>query len=389
MSHEKLTFFQQVLELDPDSRLFFPLARLYFEHDQIEEARQTLSKGLERHPQHFEAKLLLANIMTHQGENEQAKKICRDLFALFKDNRDFWENLSSMLFSSGEKDLSLAAAFFARSGSDRAITWADVLQAGLDSMGAQFDRTRPFSAEDISVTNDAHRQGPEYSETLQPTDLTHETLEHDTLESPEPNGSEPQSLSISETAELDTKESLSETRPQTEDDLQSDQAFSAEARAFDMAGEPQDHPEVVDIDQEIIPETSSDQPLPSREVESPVKQDLKDGEDEFEEPEEIADFDIESETRTKSMADILFKQEEYTKALDIYRELWRESLPGKERKMLEEMIAGVEQAMPHDQKQDQKEQVAEDESPGEKVDEKTEAIDFLMALADRLEAKSK
>jgi tetratricopeptide (TPR) repeat protein len=389
MSHEKLTFFQQVLELDPDSRLFFPLARLYFEHDQIEEARQTLSKGLRRHPQHFEAKLLLANIMTHQGEYEQAKKICRDLFSLFKDNRDFWENLSSMLYNSGEKDLSLAAAFFARSGSDRAITWADVLQAGLDSLGAQFDRTRPFSAEDITVTNDAHMQGPEYSETLQPNDLTHENLEHETLESPEPTGSEPQSSSISETDEQDTKESLSETRLQTEDNLESDQTIFAEALEFDLAGEPQDHPEVVDIDQEIIPEAYSDQPLPSSEVVIEVKQDLRDGEDEFEEPEEIADFDIESETRTKSMADILFKQEEYAKALDIYRELWRGSLPGKERKMLAEMIASVEEAMLHDQKQDQKEQVAEDESLEKKVDEKTEAINFLMALADRLEAKSK
>lgn len=386
---DKLTFFEQVLELDPDSKLFFELARLYFEHNQIPKARDTLSKGLKRHPQHFEAKLLLATILTHEGEQEQARQICRDIFALFRTNRDFWNNLSTILYNQGEKDLSLAAAFFARSGSSRAITWADVLQAGLDSLGEKFDHSQPFNAEDISVTDDSQIPDPASQEPLQNEDPVHQAREDSPEILPDSKKTESEPVGFDLTDEQDIAESTPEQKPELQDYEQDDKSFLAEAREFDVAGEPQDHPEIIDIDQEVITELPSDEPYLTDTAEDSVKQDFMERDDEYEDPEELTDFDIGSEARTKSMADILFRQDEYAKALDIYRELWRASLPGKERKDLEELITAAEQAILLQEKEGEQDRISPDKDTAAESKDKEEAINFLMALADRLEAKSR
>lgn len=301
MNEDKTKFYEKVLELEPGSRLFFPLARQYYEQKQMSRARQVLSEGLQKHPDHFEARLLFAAILNQGGDQEKARKIYSEIFALLRDNQDFWENLSAILSGRDEKDLSLAAAFFARSGKNNSFTWTDVLKSGLENLG--------------TIPENSPAQGTIFFEDHADTGRF--------------------SKSGSQTDEQDVKAGQAET------------------------------------------------------AENTMAYDLEKYENEFEDPEEWADFDIDNEARTKSMADILFGQEEYAKAYDIYRELWHKSLPGKERRELERMMARSEQAMSlEDQLLDQNHAPIEDDPGTKKGYDKKEAIEFLMTLADRLEAKS-
>ncbi|MFP4397418.1 MAG: hypothetical protein ACLFPY_04935 [Desulfonatronovibrio sp.] len=228
----------------------------------------------------------------------------------------------SILSSRDENDLSLAAAFFARSGSDKPITWTEVLRAGLDSltekpMPGEFPGPAKPDEEDIQI-------------------------EAATDEPPGP--------------EQESRESLAGA---------ADSGFS--------------------------PATEQETDFPSSAAEPGEDESLDNAarEEEFEEPEEMADFDIENEARTRSMADILYGQEEYAKALDIYQELWRNSLPGDDLRELEGMIARTKKALSEDkQNQDENSENEEDKRAGSKKKDTSEAVDFLMTLADRLEAKS-
>ncbi len=356
MSEEKIRFYQEVLELDPGSKVFFPLASLYFKQDQVQKARETLASGLKKDPLHFEARLLMAEIHNLQGEADKAGRIYSDIFSLLRKYPDFWENLSLSLRADGQKDLALAAAFFARSGMDGSITWADILQSGLDSIlsraGQSFDSQFPGQQ--------------------QPEDTPEPLPENTGLKL------EPDSPSPPEAGQPEAETSHPSIIPQPPVDK--DQSHVHLDRALESG---------VDQDHDARPQTDQDGQdkwnavLKSRPDGSGIESDLED----FEEPEELEDFAIEDEARTRSMADVLLGQEEFGKALDIYRELWRRSLPGDERKELETIIARTEQAMSTDDRY--RPDPARSETPQkDRQDRKREAADFLKSLADRLEARS-
>ncbi|MFO7728940.1 MAG: tetratricopeptide repeat protein [Desulfonatronovibrio sp.] len=327
MSDDKIKFYEQVLELEPESRLFFPLARLYFQQNELPKARKVLQKGLDKHAQHFEARLLLASILIREGDTAQARQIHQKIFALLKNDHHFWESLVSILSSQDEKDLSLAAAFFARSGSDKPVTWTGVLRAGMNSLTEKRVQNKlPEPAEPDEGNIEAE------------------------VAADEPTGSEQGEMGSRpglDTSSADDSRLSHDPDPNT--DFPTSTAEQGENKSLDTAAQG----------------------------------------DEFEEPEEMTDFDIENEARTRSMADILYGQEEYAKALDIYQELWRNSQPGDDLKEIEELIAGSKQALSGEEQgsNDNSEAQGNKEVENEKKDT-SEAVDFLMNLADRLEAKS-
>ena len=46
---EKIEWYKEVLELEPNSKVFFPLARMLAEEQRFDEAVAVLEHGLERH----------------------------------------------------------------------------------------------------------------------------------------------------------------------------------------------------------------------------------------------------------------------------------------------------------------------------------------------------
>ena len=64
---EKIEWYQEVLKLDPDSKVFFPLAKLLRDSQQPDKAIEVLRAGLQHSSVFFEARLLLIQILFEQS----------------------------------------------------------------------------------------------------------------------------------------------------------------------------------------------------------------------------------------------------------------------------------------------------------------------------------
>ena len=298
---DKLKCYEEALAIDPGSKLFFPLAKLYLDNEQIEKAEEVLRSGLEKYPEHLEAKLLLAHICVLQGNKKEGEKICASIFSLLNGNNLFWSVLEDFFVQKGDVDLALALRFLALHARGERLTWGNVLNAGLLA-----------------------------------------------LESSEGTGHESGAVEV-EAEQIGDRESGSRA------------VFAGPAEVRDKTG---------DVDLEIN--------------ENMVEK--------FDDVEEVKDLNFEQEARTISLADLLFEQEEYAKALDIYEELLQTSISDVERKELESRINEIKGILAGEESASGDSLAMEnDEYDGEKsveLDGQSEVIDFLSRLAERLEARA-
>ena len=141
---EKIDWYQEVLELEPGSKVFFPLARLLAEDRQLERAVQTLRHGLDRHPEFIEARLYLIDLLFRHGQLEQCEEQIGLLSPLFSRYEGFWQAWGSSVAASGkEGDAGLALNFLAAAFQQRSLTLADVLSRGLEAVLRQEGQAAP------------------------------------------------------------------------------------------------------------------------------------------------------------------------------------------------------------------------------------------------------
>ncbi len=123
--NEKIDFYKEILEQDPQSKLFFPLAKLYIEKKDIENAIMVLKKGIEIHPDHIEARLMLIELLRENGEMDNMEPHLEKLENLFNQYPMFWRYWATYLAKKGNKDLagfiSLIGAYFQIKDSNHTI----------------------------------------------------------------------------------------------------------------------------------------------------------------------------------------------------------------------------------------------------------------------------
>lgn len=131
----KIKWFKEVLELEPGSKVFFPLARLYFEDGATDEAVTTLRQGLERNPDHLEARILLIEVLMHIGEHDAAQEEVEAVGAVLANYPFFWRAWAQTL-GAKSKDGALALSFLASQFQGKTISWSKIMEKGLQSLFA-------------------------------------------------------------------------------------------------------------------------------------------------------------------------------------------------------------------------------------------------------------
>ncbi|WP_320169875.1 tetratricopeptide repeat protein [Maridesulfovibrio sp.] len=129
----KIEWYQEVLALEPSSKVFFPLARLYVEMGSHEKAVTTLRMGLDRHPDYLEARLLLVETLTRLERESEAKAAIAPLTRLFSSYPSFWKTWGDSV-SEGNPDVAGAMAFLFSALHGSPISWSDVMSEGIKQL---------------------------------------------------------------------------------------------------------------------------------------------------------------------------------------------------------------------------------------------------------------
>ncbi|WP_321403968.1 tetratricopeptide repeat protein [Maridesulfovibrio sp.] len=129
----KIEWYQEVLALEPSSKVFFPLARLYVEMGSLEKAVTTLRMGLDRHPDYLEARLLLVETLAKLDRDSEAKAAVAPLTRLFSSYPSFWKMWGASV-SEGNSDVAGAMAFLFSALHGSPVSWSDVMAEGIKQL---------------------------------------------------------------------------------------------------------------------------------------------------------------------------------------------------------------------------------------------------------------
>ena len=88
---EKIEWYQEVLKLDPDSKVFFPLAKLLRDSQQPDKAIEVLRAGLRHSSVFLEARLLLIQILFEQSRSGECSEELSAVTGLLENYPAFWE----------------------------------------------------------------------------------------------------------------------------------------------------------------------------------------------------------------------------------------------------------------------------------------------------------
>jgi len=149
----KIDWYREVLELEPGSKVFFPLARLLVENGQLQDALSTLRLGLERHPEFIEARLYLIELLYKNGQLVQCESQVGQLTRLFSKYPGFWEAWGACAAGTEKRrDTSLTLRFLAMLFQHSHIGLSDVLEKGLDALAVPPEVTLLPSEPDVAVS---------------------------------------------------------------------------------------------------------------------------------------------------------------------------------------------------------------------------------------------
>lgn len=132
---QKIEWYREVLEIEPNSKIFFPLSRMLAKDGRPDEAIAVLRQGVGRHSDHVEARLFLVELLYTSGRVLELQQEVDVLSDLFKNYPGFWRAWGERLFdASATRDAGLAAIFLAAFLQNMPVSWAGVIEHGLKGL---------------------------------------------------------------------------------------------------------------------------------------------------------------------------------------------------------------------------------------------------------------
>ena len=132
---QKIEWYKEVLELEPGSKVFFPLARMQAEDGQTDAALSTLRHGLGRNPEHLEARLLLIDLLVGKKEVDGIWPEVDSVSQMLGAYPGFWTAWSERMSKSPQsRDAALALSFLSENLKGHSISWSDVIEYGLGQL---------------------------------------------------------------------------------------------------------------------------------------------------------------------------------------------------------------------------------------------------------------
>ena len=370
---EKIEWYKEVLELEPNSKVFFPLARLLAEAKRIDEAVEILEQGLARHEEFLEARLYLIELLHTANKLEACEKQVGRLTKMFSTYAGFWQAWAACINAAGDApDTAAMLRFLALSFSKGPVSLHEVINQGLASMtgGAEAQAqlfAQPQSARFESAQPQAH--------------ATHEA-EHILAEAAPVTAAAFAGQAAAERAAEPVADCFV-SGPEAAHDGESALAAIEHEILHDTADF---DPDLAMADDDALPSEAEEgvSPMLARGADAyaayaaPVTQTEAVVVDDADEAEER--FSL----RTRSMAEVLAEQGDIKGALDIYHELAAAAVHSEESADLRQRIATLTARLGNVQTVD----AVQPAASAEQASGKDKLISMLEALAERVEARA-
>ncbi|MBQ7618315.1 MAG: hypothetical protein IJS50_05515, partial [Desulfovibrio sp.] len=149
---EKINWYKEVLALEPNSKLFFPLARLLTKNGMVDEAISTLSRGLERHNEYLEARLYYIELLYRSKRLKEIEPELVKLQDMFAHYTGFWKAWAAFLAQSGSMDTSSIMRFLAIYFTHRDLSLHEIINKGLDALLREESLAKEGQAEEAMVS---------------------------------------------------------------------------------------------------------------------------------------------------------------------------------------------------------------------------------------------
>jgi tetratricopeptide (TPR) repeat protein len=143
--NSKIDWYREVLALEPGSRVFFPLAQLLRAGGRDQEAVAALRGGLAFHPDHLEAKFLLAELLDAPGQPENAAELAETLdclSAILSRYPSFWTQWADRL-AADSREAALAARLLAAHLGGTALDLLGILEQGVAAQTSSAAAAKP------------------------------------------------------------------------------------------------------------------------------------------------------------------------------------------------------------------------------------------------------
>ena len=370
---EKIEWYKEVLELEPNSKVFFPLARLLSEAGRTDEAVEILEQGLARHEEFLEARLFLIELLHTANRLEACEKQVGRLTKMFSTYAGFWQAWAACINAAGDApDTAAVLRFLALNFSKGPVSLHEVINQGLASLsgaGAAAGARSSLQARSEAAIPAA---GPSAHEAAFATAST--SAHQAVTEAAAP---------VAEAAEQLVAAPVLATAMHD-----ADAQLDADVHINDVdAHDPIDFdPDLAMADDEALPAELEDgtpsmlargadayaaYAAPVTQSEAVVVDDADEGEERF-------------SLRTRSMAEVLAEQGDIKGALDIYHELAAAAVHPEESADLRQRITTLTARLGNAQTVDPVQPAA----TAEHASGKDKLISMLEALAERVEARA-
>ena len=331
---EKIEWYQEVLKLDPDSKVFFPLAKLLRDSQQPDKAIEVLRAGLRHSSVFLEARLLLIQILFEQSRSGECSEELSAVTGLLENYPAFWEVWAESV-SEKNRDLALAIRLMASTIRHPERSLSLILESGL---GILQDVRRSFSSSQPRETSDSD---------------------------PACGGS--------------PGETLCTVAP------------SAQERSSSFRTAPVEEPSLADAEllESMLEESAPVREQPPRATPFLPNKAKPDHMVHDEDSGHMADENPEEPTlRTRSMADVLAEQGDIVGALEIYQELEAAAPTPEEARELHDSVVALASRMAGNSGEPGEQTEMGEPSYGD-VGGQNKLMSLLESLADRLEARAR
>ncbi len=127
---DKLELYREILEIEPNSKVFLAYAKLLEYNERIEEALNVLARGIERQPDYLEARLYYIDLLARSDKLESARLQLNRLTDIFQSHSSFWL-IWSKLIAEDNPTISTTLGLLGTLFNDPSLSLLEILQSGI------------------------------------------------------------------------------------------------------------------------------------------------------------------------------------------------------------------------------------------------------------------